>query len=203
MDVGELEKLRGQMIHALLRRRRFEDARLLGEYWMVIFDATGMFRFKERHCQHCLKKDLHKGNENEKTVYYYHVLEAKIVLGDGFAVSIGTEFIENENEDVTKNDCETKSFKRLAEKLKKEYPRLKICVLADSLYALEPVCRCIKENGWYFPIHYKDGSIPSVAEEYRSLCDYGGSDSLDGIIAREYQKRGSKQKTAHEMGAGN
>jgi len=36
MDTGELEKLRGQMIHALLRRRKFEDARLLGEYWMVI-----------------------------------------------------------------------------------------------------------------------------------------------------------------------
>ncbi len=142
-----MEKLRGQMIHALLRRRRFEDARLLGEYWMVIFDATGLFHFKERHCPHCLKKDLHKGTENEKTVYYHHVLEAKIVLGDGFVVSIGTEFIENE--DVTKNDCETKALKRLAEKLKKEY---------------------------------------------RSLCDYGRSDSLDGIIVREYPRKGKVNK---------
>lgn len=32
MDTGELEKLRGQMIHALLCRRKFEDARLLGKY---------------------------------------------------------------------------------------------------------------------------------------------------------------------------
>lgn len=197
MDTGELEKLRGQMIHALLRRRKFEDARLLGEYWMVIFDATGLFHFKERHCPHCLKKVLNKGTKYEREVYYHHVLEAKIVLGDGFAVSIGTEFIENENEDVSKNDCETKAFRRLAAKLKKEYPRLKICVLADSLYASEPVFKCIKDNGWHFLIRYKDGSIPSVAEEYRSLCGCGASDSLDGTIAREYPRKGKVNKKLH------
>ena len=197
MDTGELEELRVQMIHALLRRRKFEDARLLGEYWMVIFDATGLFHFKERHCPHCLKKVLNKGAKDEQAVYYHHVLEAKIVLGDGFVVSIGTEFIENENEDVSKNDCETKAFRRLAAKLKKEYPRLKICVLADSLYASEPVFKCIKNNGWHFLIRYKDGSIPSVAEEYRSIRGYGGSDSLDGTIAREYPRRGKVNKKLH------
>lgn len=58
------------------------------------------------------------------------MLEAKLVLGDGFFISIGTEFIENELEDVSKNDCETKAFKRLSERLKKEYPRLPVCVRA-------------------------------------------------------------------------
>ena len=165
---------------------------------MVIFDATGLFNFKERHCPHCLKKILNKGTENEQTVYYHHVLEAKIVPGDGFVVSIGTEFIENESEDVTKNDCETKAFKRLAEKLKKEYPRLGICVLADSLYASEPVFEiCVKKNGWHFLIRYKDGNIPSVAEEYRSICSFGGSDSLDGTIAETYLRRGKVNQKLH------
>ena len=49
------------MVHALLRRKKFEDARLLGKYWMVIFDATRLFHFKERHCPHCLEKVLDKG----------------------------------------------------------------------------------------------------------------------------------------------
>ena len=80
-----------------------------------------LFRFKGRHCPHCLKKVLHKGTENEKEVYYHHVLEAKIVLGDGFVVSTGTEFIENESEYVTKNDCETKAFKVVR-------PRTSFCV---------------------------------------------------------------------------
>lgn len=198
MGTEELEKLRSLMIHALLRRRKFEGARLLGKYWMVIFDATGLFHFKERHCPHCLKKVLDKGTENEQAVYYHHVLEAKLVLGDGFVVSIGTEFIENEDGDVSKNDCETKAFKRLAEKLKKEYPRLNICVLADSLYASEPVFeKCIKDNSWHFLVRYKDGSIPSVAEEYRSICAFGGSDSLDGTIAQAYPRRGEVNRKLH------
>lgn len=198
MDTEELEKLRSLMVHALLRRRKFEDARLLGKYWMVIFDATGLFHFKERHCPHCLKKVLNKGTKNEQAVYYHHVLEAKLVLGESFVVSIGTEFIENENEDVSKNDCETKAFKRLAEKLKKEYPRLNICVLADSLYASEPVFeKCVKDNGWHFLIRYKDGSIPSVAEEYRSICGFGGSESLDGTIAETYPRKGRVNRKQH------
>ena len=44
------------------------------KFWMVIFDATGLFHFKERHC---LKKVLNKGTEKEQAVYYHHVLEAK------------------------------------------------------------------------------------------------------------------------------
>ena len=75
--------------------------------------------------------------------------------------------------------------------------KLKICVLADSLYASEPVFKCIKNNGWHFLIRYKDGSIPSVAEEYRSICGYGGSDSLDGTTAREYPRRGKVNKKLH------
>lgn len=198
MDTAELEKLRSQMVHALLRRRKFEGARLLGEYWMVIFDATGLFHFKERHCPNCLKKTLNKGTENEQPVYYHHVLEAKIVLGDGFVISTGSEFIENEDENASKNDCETKAFKRLADRLKKEYPRLKICVLADSLYASEPVFeKCIKDNGWHFLIRYKDGSIPSIAEEYRSIRSFGGSDSLEGAIAEEYPRKGKVNKKLH------
>jgi len=114
MDTGELEKLRSQMIHTLLARRKFEGARFQDKYWLVIFDATGLFHFKERHCANCLKKTLNKGKGNEQTIYYHHVLEAKLVLGDGFVVSIGSEFIENEDENVSKNDCETKAFKRLA-----------------------------------------------------------------------------------------
>lgn len=199
LGTEELERLRKRMICALLRRRKFEDARLLGKYWMVIFDATGLFHFPERHCPHCLKKMVNKGTPEEKAVYYHHVLEAKLVLGDGFVVSMGTEFIENENEDVSKNDCETKAFKRLAERLKKEYPRLPVCVLADSLYASEPVFeKCIRDNGWHFLLRYKEGSIPSIAEEYRSIAGMGEAEELDRQIAREYPRKG-KVKEKHHM----
>lgn len=117
--------------------------------------------------------------------------EAKLVPGDGFVISIGTEFIENEAEDVSKNDCETKTFKRLSERLKKESPRLPVCVPADSLYASEPVFkRCIEENKWHILLRYKEESILSIAEEYRSIADMGEAEELDKQIAREYPGKG-------------
>ena len=146
-----------------------------------------------------LKKIINKGTKEEKAVYYHHVLETKLVLGDGFVVSMGTEFIENEDENVSKNDCETKAFKRLSKKLKKEYPRLPVCVLADSLYASEPVFRrCLKDNKWHILMRYKKGSIPSIAEEYRAIADAGDSEGLDRQIARKYPRKG-KVKEKHHM----
>lgn len=198
LDTAELECLRKRMVCALLRKRKFEGARFPGKYWLVIFDATGLFHFPERHCPHCLKKVVNKGTAEEKEIYYHHVLEAKLVLGDGFVVSIGTEFIENENEDVSKNDCETKAFKRLAERLKKESPRLPVCVLADSLYASGPVFeKCIRGNGWHILLRYKEGSIPSIAEEYRSITDMGEAEELDRQIAGEYPRKGKVKEKQH------
>lgn len=61
-------------------------------------------------------------------IYYHKMLEAKIVLSDNIVMSLGTEFIENEKEDVEKQDCEINAAKRLLEKIKKDYPRLPVCI---------------------------------------------------------------------------
>lgn len=43
----------------------------------------------------------HKTDDGKVTKLYYHkVLEAKIVLSDNIIISLGTEFIENEKEDI-------------------------------------------------------------------------------------------------------
>ncbi len=107
------------------------------------------------------------------------MLEAKIVLGESLIVSIASEFIENNGEDAEKQkemseeerkqDCETKAFKRLSGKVKKAFPRLPIILLADSLYASEPVMEICRDNHWEFIIRYKTGSIPGITEEYEKI----------------------------------
>ena len=56
------------------------------------------------------------------------------------------------SEEKRRQDCETKALKRLAEKIKKAFPRLPIILLADSLYASEPVMGICRNNGWEFII---------------------------------------------------
>lgn len=159
LDNKELEKIRKKMNYGIIRKRSFEYEKFLGEKWLVIVDATRLFRFKERYCEHYLTKTLNRGTAEEKTIYYHQVLEAKLVLGDDVIVSLATEFIENPKADVSKQDCELSSFRHLAETLKKEYSRLLVCLLADSLYANETVFEICRKNKWDYLIRYKEGSI--------------------------------------------
>jgi len=51
-------------------------------------------------------------HKEKKTVYMLHVLETKLVVGD-MILSDASEFIENEFEDISKQDCELKAFHQL------------------------------------------------------------------------------------------
>jgi hypothetical protein len=107
------------------------------------------------------------------------VLEAKLVI-NGMAISIGSEFIENgvEKPDASKQDCELNAFRRLAEKLKKRFPRLPVCLCMDSLYACNPVFTLCNQYNWQYIIRFKDGSIPTVAEEFHVLKLMEGNQTL-------------------------
>ena len=194
LDNKELEKIRKKMIYGIIRKRSFEYGKYLGEKWLVIVDATQLFSFKERHCEHCLSKTINRGTPEEKTIYYHQVLEAKLVLGDDMIISLATEFIENPKANASKQDCERSSFKRLAETVKKEYPRLPICLLADSLYASESVFQICRKNKWDFLIRYKEGSIPSIMEEYREIVEMGEMD--ERILEKEeiYRRKPNRKQ---------
>jgi len=96
------------------------------------------------------------------------VLEAKLVTPDGFAIPLFTEFVENTGNN-SKQDCELKAFYRMAEKIKANFPRLPILLTIDGLFACGPVFEVCKEHGWKCMVVLKDGSLPTVNQEFRSL----------------------------------
>jgi hypothetical protein len=159
-----LEELKVKIVRILLEKKVFHKFRVFKK-WMVAADATGAVNFGEKkHCEHCLHKTSKKG----KTTYFHNVLEAKLVFANGFSISLGTEWIENLTE-YNKQDCELKAFKRLAVKLKKWFPRLPICILADSLYPSQQFFDLCKKNQWNFMVTLKEGKLPSVWTEALSL----------------------------------
>ena len=167
---SELEKIIPELVNRLTRMRTFENSRVRNKYWHIVVDATQLYTFSDRHCDHCLKRE-HKDKDGniQWTEYYHVVLEAKLVINGNIVISIATEFVENESPDIRKQDCELKAFYRLAKKLKHHFPRLPICLGMDSLYACAPVFELCKEYDWRYIIRFKDGSIPTVAEEFHVL----------------------------------
>ena len=49
-----LADIRRQMVKSLIHNKSFYRGKLLGKYWRVIIDGTGLFYFKEKHCENCL-----------------------------------------------------------------------------------------------------------------------------------------------------
>lgn len=169
LDTNELEEIRFNMIQEMFKKRCLEKHRVQGKYWAIIFDGSGLFSFSEKHCEHCLRRESTDQKTGEKrTIYMHHVLEAKLVVGN-MVFSIGTEFIENESEDVKKQDCELKAFYRLAKKIKTQFKRLPICVLGDSLYACEPVFQICDDFHWKYMMRLKEGRIQSVFSEFEKI----------------------------------
>ena len=178
-----LDELRGKMIRKLIRSKTFDSARIAGGHWRVILDGTGLFHFRERHCEHCLKRVRTNEDGTKRIDYYHHVLEAKLVLHDKIIISLGTEFIENEHEDVEKQDCELNAAKRLLARIKKQYPRLKICVLGDALYAAESIMKICRTNEWTYILNNKGERQKSITEDY----DYIKSANPDNYFDVKYK----------------
>lgn len=181
LDPEEMEEIRTYMIKELIHKKCFYDYRINGKYWGIIVDGTGLFTFHKKHCEHCLRREYKDKKTGEKqVVYMHHVLEAKLVVGD-MVFSIASEFIENESEDVPKQDCELNACYRLAEKLKSTFKRLPICIIADSLYACEGVFHLCEENKWKYLLRFKEGRIKSVMNEFHQIKKMEKTNSQDGV----------------------
>lgn len=180
-----LADLRKKMVISLVRGKQFNRGRLIGKYWRVILDGTGLFYFKEKHCENCLCTTKKAEDGKILKLYYHKVLEAKIVLSDKVVISLETEFIENENENVSKQDCETNAAKRLLARLKKEYPRLPVCIQGDALYATEPMMRLCRENSWHYIFTQKDTRQKLLDESYEWIKSGNGAEKLEGICGEK------------------
>ena len=194
LEISELNSIRLKMIKKLIRSKTFYQAKMPEGQWMIILDGTGLYHFKEKHCDNCLVKEVTDKEGNKKKIYYHSVLEAKIVLADNIIISLGTEFIENESENIRKQDCEINASKRLLKRIKEEFPKLEICILGDSLYAAESIIEICKGNGWNYLLRCKEGRQKTLVQDYRYVIDSGEYGKKENLLGEE---KGSAKYVNH------
>ena len=169
LQTGELESVRYKMIRKLIRTKQYRQFTIDGAY-LVIIDGTDFAFFRKKHCEHDLVKKIKNTETGEETNQYYHkALEAKVILGPDLVLSIATEFIENEDEDVTKQDCELSAGYRLLEKLKSAFPRQKFIIAGDALYAAMPFMKAVSDNKWEYIFRIKSGRQEKLTEDFHDL----------------------------------
>ncbi|MCP4351437.1 MAG: hypothetical protein GY795_38715, partial [Desulfobacterales bacterium] len=82
----EPERLKTVPVKNLLKKKTFHRYRMAG-YHRTAADGTHVMTVNEGHCENC----LHRTSETGKMTYFHNVLEAELVTGNGFSVSLGTE----------------------------------------------------------------------------------------------------------------
>lgn len=195
LEPGELEEIQSDIVYRMIRRKSFDDAKIQGK-WLVLVDGCELDEGYIQKNDNYLSRCYNRGTENEFTKYHRSVLEAKIYFGNGLVCSMATEFIENTgeyhekklSEEEAKQDCEQKAFVRLAEKIKKRFPRLSICIVADGLYVSEKVLQICGDNSWEYIIRYKEGCAPTIGEEYQSIPEKnreGNAEYINGVIFKD------------------
>jgi hypothetical protein len=172
--IGEapVADLRRQMVRRLIRMKALDAARLQGRF-VVLIDGSGYLVFRTRHCDHCLTQ-----RHGATTSYMHQVLEAKLVGPAGTVFSIASEFIDNRDtrdapagsspEDV-KQDCELKALRRLAARLRGEFPQVRVCLSGDGLYACGEGFQVAKDYKCDFIYTFQPGRLPALWQEFQAL----------------------------------
>lgn len=164
-SVPSLENFLAHMTQQLNRNKVLDTFRFKG-YQLVALDATGQLTFHRKHCDDCLYHKYSSG----KTTWFHNILEAKLVTSTGMALSLASEPITNKGKgEYDKQDCELRAFERLEIKLKNFFPRTKICLLLDGIYASQNVIRICEKNGWKYLITFKRGRMPERYAEAKVL----------------------------------
>ena len=180
IDGGEIEQAQIDLVHQLIRKKKFRPFRVNNGYPVAI-DGTqklaGLELWDEGQLQCRLPSSSDTETADEHAVRYrysVYVLEANLSFRNGMVIPLMTEFLDYREGDSEreKQDCETRAFHRLAERIKTAFPRLPVMLLLDGLYAQGPVMKRCYDYNWQFMIVLKDGSLPTAWEEYHSLLDF-------------------------------
>ncbi len=170
IEVDNIEAAHVELIRNFIKKKKFQRY-LINNCYPIAIDGTQKFVRDEIWSEECLERKVKNGKDGESKQYYVYVLEADLAFHNGMTIPLMSEILNyaQGDTDKSKQDCETRAFHRLADRLKKEFPRLKIMVLLDGLYSNGPVMEHCLKNKWQFMIVLKDGSLSGVWKEFEAL----------------------------------
>ena len=175
--LAKFEKVSQKAFRKLIHSGRYPAKTKWGYH--VVFDATDIAFFTERHCEHCLTATYNKGTKNEKTYYFHKMLVARVYLAPSLSIVLGAEPIANDTMNPSKQDCENKAAVKLMDRIKDAFPGMDFLISGDALYANKTFIRkCICYH-WNYLFTLKRGVQPTLCDEFDKLKEQGYLDSAE------------------------
>lgn len=159
LDDGCIENLLVTMARILMEKRFFCRNKLLGTYKIVI-DGTGIGTITNDSIW--MVEKISKSGLLWKDRSF---LRAQLVGPYGMRIDLMWEPIERQD-GRTKEDCEINAAKRLFDRLKEAFPKTKMTIIADALYAAESVIIMILDKRWNFIFTFKSSRTPALFDQF-------------------------------------
>jgi len=174
INVKEIEETHIFLINKLLRNKKFKRLLISGCLPIAIDGTQKLYRDGELHDLRWLSRTV--GSEEAKlNQQYVYILEANIVFQNGLTIPLLTEYLKTDwnvlNNPEGKQDCELVAFERLAAKLKKYFPRLKIILFGDALFSTQPVLEILTQYRWEYIIQFSKNKLKHFSELLNSMRD--------------------------------
>ena len=168
LEPEHLEKMLAELVRVLIQRKVIRTSDVLKGYHSVAIDGTGDGAATEND-----EGTLKKVSKNGKETFYRSLLVASLITPNGFSIPIAVEWIATED-GASKQDCEINAFKRLAAKIKELFPRLRICLIGDALYATATVFAICEAFEWRYIVTVKEklSTINRKAEKGGGYSQY-------------------------------
>jgi len=171
LDLAELEQAHVKLLQRLIRNKKFRRY-LISQCYPIAIDGTQkLTRDGQWWAEQWLERHHQNADGEDVTQQYVYVLEANLVFYNGVTLPLLSEFLSyaQGDPDDNKQDCERRALYRLAERLKRHFPRLPILLLLDGLYPNGPLMALCQRYRWQFMIVLPDRCLPSVWEEVEAL----------------------------------
>jgi len=163
-----------RLFHDLLDRRLFDGVRLFDRWYVMVVDGS----VKEK-CRQGFSED---GKASTNGARYRYILQLSVIGPEGTLFPLMHEEMDLHNPETQKEDCELKSFQRLSQRLKSEFPKLPLCLVADALYCCQTVVAICQRYDWKYVLTLKEGRQPTTWEETLKLLAFNRTNRLRRLL---------------------
>ncbi len=184
INVEAIQQTTVGLVRKLIRNKKFKRYLLEDNRHIIAIDGTRKFSRKRPVSE----KNL-TCRRGDKVEYYVYVVEANLVFANGLTVPLLSEILEFDKGDIENNkqDCELNAFKRIAKRIKKEFPRLPITLVLDGLMLNGPVMEICHEYNWDYMLVFKDDDLKTVWQEAKALKELSPENQLEMTHAKRNQ----------------
>jgi len=155
------------LIKELIKKKKFKKLLIQNCIPITIDGTQKLYRQGVLQDETWCERKVGPVDADDKQQYIY-TLEANITLKNGLSIPLMTEYLYRSSNtlenDFGKQDSETTAFERLSERLKKHFPRLKIMMFMDPMFATQSVMGILHEYHWEYIICLPKKKLTTLAQ---------------------------------------